>query len=92
MEHACEWETSMILRLAPHLVGEIKTLESIDSGQGFSPGARAWITKDRTAPGHIGHPAEATDEKGEALFQVFADGVVTFIERAIAWDGEGWNG
>src|SRR5688572_10212631 len=23
MSHACEWETSMILRLAPHLVGDI---------------------------------------------------------------------
>src|SRR5438132_5118063 len=25
MGHACEWETSMILRLAPHLVGNFKT-------------------------------------------------------------------
>ena len=92
MGHACEWETSMMLRLAPALVKELKNLEPVESGPGFAPAARAWITKERTAPGHLGHPRDASAEKGEALFKVFADGLVTFLERVRAWDGKGWNG
>src|SRR5687767_3469792 len=30
MGHACEWETSMILRLAPHLVGDFKSAKPIE--------------------------------------------------------------
>jgi creatinine amidohydrolase len=90
--HACEFETSMVLRLAPHLVGSIELLDPVDPGHGFEPAARAWITKDRSAIGHIGYPADATPEKGEALFQVFSDGVVDFLQRAIAWNGKDWDG
>ncbi|MEW6302037.1 MAG: creatininase family protein [Verrucomicrobiota bacterium] len=92
MSHACEWETSMILRLAPQLVGNLASLEPVEPGNAFEPATRAWITKDRTAPGYIGHPRDATADKGEALFQIFADGVVALLERAVAWDGKGWNG
>ena len=92
MGHACEWETSMMLRLAPQLVGDIHALEPVEPGSGFAPAARGWITKERTVPGHLGHPREASAEKGEALFGIFADGVVGLLERAIAWDGKGWNG
>jgi creatinine amidohydrolase len=91
MGHACEWETSMILRLAPHLVGDITRLATVPSGNAFDPVSRAWITKDRTAPGHIGDPRAATAEKGEALLQAFAAGAVIFLERVIAWDGRRWN-
>jgi creatinine amidohydrolase len=92
MGHACEWETSMILRLTPNLVGDIASAAAVEAGGGFEPASRAWITKDRTVPGHIGQPREATAEKGEALFKVFTDGVVALLERVIAWDGKGWNG
>ena len=92
MGHACEWETSMILRLAPRLVGETKGVEPVEPGHAFEPGFRAWTTKDRTAPGHIGHPAEASPGKGEALFQAFTDGTAAFLDRVIAWDGVSWNG
>jgi creatinine amidohydrolase len=92
MGHACEWETSMILRLAPHLVRDWKRIESVEPGSGFAPAARGWITKERTTPGHLGHPREASAEKGEALFSIFADGLVSLLERVIAWDGKGWNG
>jgi creatinine amidohydrolase len=91
MAHACEWETSMVLRIAPHLVGEISKLQPVRSGSAFDPASRAWITKDRTAPGHIGDPRSATAEKGEALFQAFTDGISTFLERVLAWDGASWN-
>jgi creatinine amidohydrolase len=92
MQHACEWETSMILRLAPRLVGPLDQIERVEPGPGFQPAARAWTTKDRTARGHIGDPRAATAEKGEALLQIFADGLVDFLARVAAWDGEGWSG
>jgi len=91
MGHADEWETSMILRIAPHLVGDISKLRPVSQGDSFSPAFRAWITKDRTAPGHIGNPSAATSEKGEALFQAFTAGTATLLERVLAWDGKSWN-
>jgi creatinine amidohydrolase len=92
MSHACEWETSMILRLAPHLVGNYKKAEPVEPGTGFGPAFRAWTTGDRTKPGHIGWPQFASTEKGEKLFQAFTEGVVSLLERAIRWDGKSWNG
>ncbi len=92
MAHACEWETSMILRLAPGLVGPIHKIEPVPSGNAFEPAMRGWITKDRTAEGHIGDPRSATPEKGEALFQLFADDLVAFLQRVERWDGKPWNG
>jgi creatinine amidohydrolase len=91
MGHACEWETSMMLRLAPHLVGDYKLAGPVDAGSVFEPAARAWITQERSEPGHIGHPALATAEKGEILFRSFADDVVAMLERVIRWDGKSWN-
>src|SRR4029077_13527324 len=35
MRHACEWETSMILRLAPHLVGDVAALQTVAFGNPF---------------------------------------------------------
>jgi creatinine amidohydrolase len=92
MGHACEWETSMILRIAPQLVGAYRDAQPVEFGNAFEPGFRAWITCDRSAPGHIGYPNVATAEKGEALLQIFSSGVQTFLERVIRWDGQSWNG
>lgn len=92
MGHACEWETSMMLRLAPHLVRPHEAVEPVDWGVPFEPAARGWITKDRTAPGHIGYPALATAEKGETLFRLFSDDLGRLLERVLAWDGRSWNG
>lgn len=92
MGHACEWETSMILRIHPHLVkGDVQKLQTVDFGFAFEPAYRGWITKDRTVPGHIGSPQFATPEKGEHLFQSFSVGVKTFLESIIAWDGIAWD-
>ena len=90
MGHACEWETSMILRIAPQLVKEIAKVPEVEFGFAFEPAYRGWTTKDRTEPGHIGQPGLATAEKGESLFQTFSDGVVRFLEQVIAWDGQSW--
>jgi creatinine amidohydrolase len=92
MGHACEWETSMMLRLAPQLVGDYKAAKPIEQGMPFAPAAQGWITRERTGPGYIGAPHHATAEKGEKLFTTFAADVVAFLERVIRWDGKSWNG
>lgn len=92
MGHACEWETSMILRIAPQLAGDFKTLEPVPLGTGFAPASRGWVTQDRTVRGHIGAPHLATAEKGEALFGLFTAQVGALLDRVLAWDGHSWDG
>jgi creatinine amidohydrolase len=92
MGHACEWETSMILKLAPHLVGDLRAVEAVPFGNAFEPGSRGWITKERSAFGHIGDPRAASADKGESLFCRFSDDVALFLERVVAWDGRSWDG
>jgi creatinine amidohydrolase len=91
MGHACEWETSMMLRIRPELVGDYAAVSDIPWGKAFAPAARAWITKDRTEPGHIGYPRYSSAEKGETLFRVFSAAVVELLERVIAWNGKDWD-
>ena len=92
MGHACEWETSMMLHLAPALVGERSQIDAVSPGMPFEPAAQGWITKERSAPGHIGDPRQATAAKGEALFRVFSQDVVTFLERVIRSDARSPDG
>ena len=88
MGHACEWETSMVLRLNPALVvGPLKDVPEIPHGEALAPGYRAWVMPDRSEPGHIGNPALATPEKGEALFAHFATGLEKYLERVANWNG-----
>jgi creatinine amidohydrolase len=91
MGHACEWETSMILRITPHLVGEFKNLKPVEPADAFEPASRGWTTKDRSDQGHIGAPHLATAEKGETLLREFTADVVAFLERVLQWDGKSWN-
>jgi hypothetical protein len=60
MGHACEWETSMMLKLAPQLVGDFRNAAPIETGSLFAPAARGWITRERTQPGH-NRPAASCD-------------------------------
>ena len=92
MGHACEWETSMMLRIAPHLVKDHAKVKPLEFGNSFEPAQRGWITKDRTEEGHIGDPRTATAEKGETLLKMFSADVVALLERVIAWDGKSWTG
>jgi len=92
MGHACEWETSMMLRIRPDLVGDLKKVEPVEFGTPFLPASRGWIMGDRSVPGHIGDPRFATAEKGETIFRVFTDDVAKLLDRVIAWDGSSWNG
>ena len=92
MGHACEWETSMVLRASPHLVKPHEDLETVPFGNAFLPGSRGWITKERTVPGHIGSPQRASSAKGELLFALFAADLEAWLERVLRWDGRSWEG
>ena len=91
MGHACEWETSMILRLRPDLVRDSRSVEPTSQQSSMSPAHRAWVTQDRTGRGHIGNPAVATADKGEALLATFSADVSRFLERVARWDGVSWE-
>jgi creatinine amidohydrolase len=90
MGHACEWETSMILALAPHLVGDYTSAADVDPAGTFDPARRAWTTKDRSEKGHIGRPRAASAEKGKRLLDLFAADVVKLLSRMIDWNGRGF--
>lgn len=92
MGHACDWETSMMLRLAPRLVRDPAAVGDVPFGNPFEPASRGWITRERTPTGHIGDPTGATADKGEILFGLFADDVCSLLDRMIAWDGRSWDG
>ena len=92
MGHACEWETSMLLRLDPRLVRDPAGVELVPFGNPFEPATRGWVTRERSRPGHIGDPRAATAEKGEFLFRRFADDVCNLLGRVLAWDGRSWDG
>jgi creatinine amidohydrolase len=91
MGHACEWETSMMLRIRPELVGDYRAAADVPWGKAFAPAHRAWITKDRTETGHIGFPRHASAEKGETLFRVFSAAVIALLERVAGWNGKDWD-
>jgi len=92
MGHACEWETSMMLRVAPQLVGDHQNAPPVAlEDDPFAPAARAWNTEERSAPGHVGDPRDADAEKGEVLLGAFTDDVVRFIGRMSAWNGATWS-
>ncbi len=92
MGHACEWETSMMLHLAPHLVKDHASVAPVAFGNSFEPASRGWTMPDRSLPGHVGDPRGASAEKGAALFAMFTRDTVAMIERMIAWDGASWEG
>lgn len=92
MGHACEWETSMMLNIAPQLVvGDVSTVPDVPFGKAFEPAHRAWIMPDRSIPGHIGYPQYATATKGEGLFASFSQAVIALLQRVVAWDGKEWD-
>ena len=85
-----------MLAIRPELVKEYRSLKDMDRGFWFEPAYRGWITQERApngadAPGHLGAPRHATAEKGEFLYQAYADGVVKYLDRVVAWDGSSWE-
>lgn len=92
MGHACDLETSMMLRLAPQLVGDYKNVKPVGFGESFDPAGRGWITKEHSPAGHVGDPRDASAEKGEKLFRAFTEDAVRLLERVVSWDGSSWSG
>lgn len=91
MGHACEWETSMMLRLEPRLVGDHTRIEPVPLDDPFAPADHAWLMRERTRLGHVGDPRAATAEKGESLLRLFSDDVAALLERVVAWNGRSWS-
>ena len=82
----------MILRLDPELARDPSGTAPVAFGNPFEPAVRGWVMGDRSTPGHVGDPREASAEKGEALFAHFSNAAVALLERVIAWDGQSWDG
>ncbi len=94
VSHACELETSMILRLRPELVrmeaarGANIPFESAFYAPDSSRASRVNVAKmfeHVTATGALGHPETATTEKGEKLFDRAVAEVVSLIREVATW-------
>lgn len=92
--HACEQETSMILRLRPELVkmdaarGANIEFESAFYVPDFSKPSRVDVPRafdQLSVTGAFGHPEIATEEKGEALFAAAVAEVVSFVREFATW-------
>jgi creatinine amidohydrolase len=91
MNHACEFETSLYLAIAPELVDFTKAARE----QSHRPSKNYWtdlIAGDGplimmeqwsalSATGVMGDPTKATAAKGRALLEAAADGIVTLIDE-----------
>lgn len=92
--HACEIETSMILRLKPHLVkmeearGAKINFESAFYCPDFSRSSRVTVPRSfeqLSETGAFASPENATAEKGESLFQVAVNEIVSFVREFSTW-------
>jgi creatinine amidohydrolase len=92
--HACEQESSMILRLRPELVkpeaakGANIPFESAFYCPDFSRPSRVDVPRafdQLSVTGAFGHPEIAEAEKGEALFTAAVTEVVAFVREFAAW-------
>ena len=93
MAHACEFETSLLLHLAPHLVDMSKAQKEMDFQQskyiywdlqgGAVGGTVAfmdyWSRMSKT--GVIGDPTLATKEKGRLIFDAIVQGLSDFVRE-----------
>jgi creatinine amidohydrolase len=92
--HACEMETSMILRIRPELVRmDEATGANIEFASefycpDFSRPSRVDVARtfdQLSKTGAFGHPELASVEKGEALFAAATQEVVSFVREYANW-------
>ena len=92
--HACEQESSMILRLCPELVkpeaarGANIPFDSAFYCPDFNRPSRVDVPRafnQLSETGAFGHPEIATAEKGEALFAAAVDEIVAFVREFATW-------
>ncbi len=91
VRHACEAETSMIMRLAPDMVrtdkmGDAHGRDGPDPQLMMSPGAYRWMSfASRTDSGVIGDARSATAEKGERLLAAAAEALSRALLNSESW-------
>jgi creatinine amidohydrolase len=95
VSHACELETSIVLRLRPELVdldaarGAIVPFESAFYSPDSRKASRVTVARPFehiTVTGSYGNPALATAEKGEALLTAAAGEVVACVREISTWE------
>jgi creatinine amidohydrolase len=91
MNHACEFETSLYLAIAPELVDMSKARRELShrptenywtdliAGDGPLVMMEPWSALSQS--GVMGDPTKATAEKGRALLEAAAGGIVTLIDE-----------
>jgi creatinine amidohydrolase len=86
LTHACEYETSMVLRVAPQTV-DMNLANGGGDENVFPPGGVKYAGSfgRRTASGALGHPEKATAEKGESLFAAIAQDVAAYLDDFSTW-------
>lgn len=98
ISHACEWETSQILASHPQLVGEEREAARFSlmaSGEpsryfyaDYSESGRVEVARridQNSSSGAFGWPELATIEKGELLYKIAADELVSFLREFAQW-------
>ncbi len=93
MGHACEWETSMMLRLAPHLVGDLKKVEPVEFGVPFEPAlarlGHAGPQQGRATSATRAPPRPRRARRCSARSPKMS---CRLLERVVRWDGKSWSG
>jgi creatinine amidohydrolase len=94
MNHACEFETSLYLALRPDLVDMSKAVAELshrpsknywtDLITGDGPLAMMEFWSQLSESGVMGDPSKATAEKGRALLDVAANGIIELIDEMLA--------
>jgi creatinine amidohydrolase len=91
MNHACEFETSLYLAIAPDLVDMTKAARELShrptqhywtdliAGDGPLVMMEPWSALSES--GVMGDPTKATAAKGRALLEAVADGIVTLVDE-----------
>jgi creatinine amidohydrolase len=94
MNHACEFETSLYLAIAPELVDMSLARRELShrptenywtdlvAGDGPLLMMEPWSSLSQS--GVMGDPTKATAEKGRALLDAAARGIVTLIDEMLA--------
>ena len=93
MNHACEFETSLYLALRPELVDMQQAVHEIghrpsknywtDLVAGDGPLAMMEYWSQLSESGVMGDPTKATAEKGRALLDAAADGIVELVDEML---------
>jgi creatinine amidohydrolase len=90
VNHACEYETSLMLHLFPRMVDAAKAVDRppvLDSAWTRS-GKVTWFSRfhRRTSLGATGFPTAATADKGRLIFDGAVGELVAFLEEFAGWE------